>query len=294
MDLITATVRDGTVRADSNARVPWWSFTKTVLASAALALVALGRVPLDETLSGKPFTLRQLLQHRAGLPEYGSLPAYHEAVAGGERPWPVGEMLQRVRADTLLFEPGKSWAYSNVGYFLVRDLIEKAADAPLRQALERLVFAPLGIGDVAVAQEPDELDGTAWGNKRRYHPGWVYHGLAVGSAESAVLFLHRLLAGGLLPAALLDQMCVPHPVGGPVSGRPWTEAGYGLGLMIGQGKPPARYIGHTGGGPGSSSAVFQCVPDHDGSRGRRTAAAFAAFDDPRVVEERAMALAFGG
>lgn len=294
MDLITASIENGDVRTDGNARVPWWSFTKTVLASAALALVAADKATLDQPLRGKPFTLRHLLQHRAGLPDYGSLQAYHEAVAGGEHPWPVEEMLQRATADALLFEPGKGWAYSNIGYLLVRRLIEEAADAPLPRALERLVFAPLGICDVAVTQQPGELDATAWGNKRRYHPGWVYHGLVIGAAESAVLLLHRLLAGGLLPAALLEEMCTPHPVGGAVPGRPWTEVGYGLGLIIGLGMPPARYIGHTGGGPGSTAAVFQHVPEDDESGARCTGAAFAPLDDPRVVEERAMALAFGG
>ncbi len=294
MDLITATVRDGDVRTDSGARVPWWSFSKTVLASAALALVALDRVQLDRRLSGKPFRLRQLLQHRAGLPDYGSLRAYHEAVAAGERPWPVDDMLRRVRADTLLYEPGDSWAYSNVGYLLVRELIEQAADAPLRQTLERLVFAPLGVRDVTVAEEPNDLDATGWGNERGYHPGSVYHGLLIGSAESAVLFLHRLLAGQLLPEGLLAMMCMPHPVGGPVHGRPWTSASYGMGLMIGLGKPAGRYIGHTGGGPGSTAAVFLHAAEDGDLRARCTSAAFAPLDEPGVVEERAMALAFEG
>ena len=245
-------------------------------------------------MSGKPFTLRQLLQHRAGLPDYGSLRAYHEDVAGGERPWPVKDMLQRVRADTLLFKPGEGWAYSNVGYLLVRELVEQAADAPLPQALERLVFAPLGIRDVTVAQEPGDLDATAWGNERGYHPGWVYHRLLIGSAEGAVLFLHRLLAGQLLPDGLLQMMCMPHPLGGPVPGRPWITAGYGMGLMIGLGKPAGRYIGHTGGGPGSTAAVFQHAPEDGDLQARCTCAAFAPLDDPAVVEERAMALAFEG
>ena len=53
--------------------VPWWSFTKTVLAAAALALVRDGRLALDEPLPGRPYTLRQLLQHRAGLTDYGRM-----------------------------------------------------------------------------------------------------------------------------------------------------------------------------------------------------------------------------
>ncbi len=289
--LITAVARDAGVSADSVATVPWWSYTKTVLAAAALVLVRQERLRLDELLPGKPFTLRHLLQHRAGLPDYGSLPGYHAAVAASETPWPAGEMLRRAGADGLIFPPGEGWGYSNIGYFLVRELIEHAVGAPLGLSLDKLVLAPLGIANAAIACEPADLDTTAWGNKGRYHPGWVYHGLLIGPAGSAALLLHRLLSGGLLPAFLLDAMCSPHPVGGPVAGRPWQSAGYGLGLMSGFGRPPGRYVGHTGGGPGSSAAVYQEMSNGENGRPRCTAATFGHVDDLAVVEECAFTLA---
>ena len=286
---ITAVV-DGTgLRAEAETPVPWWSYGKTVLASAALVLVAQGRVHLDGPVHGEPFTLRQLLGHRAGLRCYGGLRAYHEAVAAGEQPWDVKEMLRRVDAGTLAYEPGHGWGYSNVGYLMVRDLIETAADMTLGSALDWLAFAPLGISGVAVARELADLDATAWGNTRRYHPGWVYHGLLVGPPGAAALFLHRLLAGHLLPPDLLAAMLDAYPVGGAVPGRPWTAAGYGLGLMIGQREPPGEYVGHTGGGPGSTSAVYQFAGAPP--EARRTAASFAPVDDPAVVEARALAVA---
>jgi len=123
------------VEGFESALAPWWSFTKTVLAAAALVLVADGRLSLDALVHGRPFTLRHLLQHRAGLPEYGWLTAYNEAVANCETPWTRGELLRRVQADKLVFEPGQGWAYSNVGYMLVRELIENAACENLSAAL---------------------------------------------------------------------------------------------------------------------------------------------------------------
>lgn len=174
MQLITAFVQEDSVNTDADTPVPWWSYAKPVLAGAALSLVAAGRLQLDAPVRGKPFTLRQLLQHRAGLRCYGGLRAYHDAVAAGDAPWPVEDMLRRVDADTLAYEPGHGWGYSNVGYLLVRTLIEEASGAALSPALERLVFEPLGISGVTVAREPTDLDATAWGNARRYHPEWVY------------------------------------------------------------------------------------------------------------------------
>jgi CubicO group peptidase (beta-lactamase class C family) len=292
--LITALVQDDSVYADADTPAPWWSYAKSVLATAALVLVAEGHLQLDAAVRGKPFTLRHLLQHRAGLHCYGALPAYHAAAAAGEHPWPVEEMLRRVDADTFAYEPGHGWAYSNVGYFLVRNLIEGKAGMPLGPALERLVFGPLGISGVTVAREPADLDASAWGNTRRYHPNWVYHGLLIGTPSAAVLFLHRLLAGNLLPPDLLIAMQDGHAVGGAIPGRPWKTVNYGLGLAIGQGEPSGDYVGHTGGGPGSTSAVYQRTEGTTGAHVRCTAAAFAPVDNPGMVEARAMELAAHG
>ena len=287
--IITAVVEDGAEVGETDpAPVPWWSFTKTALAAAALALVAENRLSLDAPAGGRPFTLRQLLQHRAGLPEYGRLAAYHQAVAAGEPPWTRGRLLQQVGADKLLFQPGQGWAYSNVGYLLVRELVEEMTGQDLGAALGGLVFGPLGITGVRVAREPADLEDTAWGNGAGYHPGWVYHGLLVGPARSAAFLLHRLLGGGLLPPPLLREMLNARPVGGPVPGRPWRTGRYGLGLMAGIGDTGATFVGHTGGGPGSTAAVYQCR-----SRPGRTAAAFVPAEEPAVAERRAMELAQG-
>lgn len=291
--VISAVVHDGMVSADTDTPVPWWSFAKTVLACAALRLVAAGRLQLDEPVRSKTFTLRQLLQHRAGLRCYGGLQAYHAAVAAAEPAWPVEEMLRRVDADALAYAPGQGWGYSNVGYFLVRRLIEDEAGVPLGAALERLVFGPLGIGGVIVADSLSDLDATAWGNERGYDARWVYHGLLIGPAGAAATFLHRLLAGGLLPAGILRAMLDGFPVGGAVPGRPWQTARYGLGVMVGEGVPPGLYVGHSGGGPGSTSAVYRLAATAGDGRSLPVGAAFAPIEAPGMVEARAMALASG-
>src|SRR5262249_56978940 len=118
-----------TIPARRSLPVPWWSLTKTAIAAAALALVGDGRLALDEPLDSRPYTLRQLLQHTAGLPEYGALAAYHEAVSRRDAPWSVEELLRRVVAERLLFAPGRGWTYSNVGYLFLRRLIHD----PLRK-----------------------------------------------------------------------------------------------------------------------------------------------------------------
>ena len=136
---------DGVVDCARQSRVPWWSFTKTALATAALILVAQERLRLDEPFDGRPYTLRQLLQHRAGVPDYGGLPSYHVAVQRGEKPWDVGQLLDRVGAERLDFEPGHGWRYSNVGYFFIRRKIEEITGHDIGSALRDFVFDALGL-----------------------------------------------------------------------------------------------------------------------------------------------------
>lgn len=232
--------------------VPWWSFTKTVLSATALTLVRDGLVGLDDAVPEGPFTLRQLLRHEAGLADYGELPEYHAAVARHEAPWPADEMLQRLDASRLRYEPGAGWRYSNVGYLYVGRLIERVTGLALQDALAQRALAPLGVAGVRVASTKADAAPA-------YHPGWVYHGLLVGPLSGAALFLDRLLAGQLLPDALLREMQTARQLGGPIPGRPWTSAGYGLGLMQGTVDAGFTVGGHTGVGPGSVVAVYRCA-----------------------------------
>ena len=288
--MLTAIVEEGVVQAETAPHpVPWWSFSKTVLAAAALHLVAQGHLPLDRPLSGREYTLRHLLQHRAGLPDYGGWQAYHQAVADGEPPWPVAEVRRRMDADSSHYPPGSGWRYSNIGYLEVRQVIEAVTGSSLAQALQQLVFAPLGLTEdgVGLARVPADLADTAWGNAQAYHPGWVYHGLVVGPAAAAASLLAQLMGGALLPSALLAAMCERYPLPGPVRG--WQQPGYGLGLMIDAASTAGSAYGHTGQGPGSSAAVYH-FPDRDPPR---TVAVFAAVADEGRVEEMARRLAVG-
>ena len=278
---------EGVVDYAHQSCVPWWSFTKTALATAALQLVAQERFRLDDSFDGRPFTLRQLLQHRAGVPDYGGLPSYHAAIQRGEKPWDVGQLLDRVGADRLDFEPGHGWRYSNVGYFFIRRKIEETTGHDIGSALRHLVFDALGLESVHVVTTASDLANTAWDNLGGYDPGWVYHGLLAGTANDAVRFLHKLMLGDVLPRQLLTEMTTCVPLGGPLPGRPWERTGYGLGLMIGQMASAGATFGHSGAGPGSVSAVYH----FSGLTTPCTVAAFAQADDEGVAEYEVARLA---
>ncbi len=275
--------------------VPWWSFTKTLIAAAVLRLAEVGRLDLDRPLEPHPFTTRQLLCHRSGLGDYGPLDSYQAAVAASGEPWSDATLLGHVPLDQLLFTPGTGFAYSNVGYLLLRRRLEGWHGAGLDVVLAEQVLEPLGLRRSRLARSPADMARTAFTDGHGYHPGWAFHGIVVGPAAEAALALHRLLSGDLLDPASRSAMLAALPVGGPLPGRPWRQTGYGLGLMIGvmraRGVPvPLQVFGHSAGGPGSVGAVYH-APLVDGCR---TVAVFRPGSDEGVVEHLAAQVLAGG
>jgi CubicO group peptidase (beta-lactamase class C family) len=270
--------------AFAGAILPWWSFTKTVTAACAFKLAEQGRLDLDAPLAGKPFTLRQLLAHRAGVRDYGGIAAYHAAVARGDTPWPVEELLARARSDELLFPPGQGWSYSNIGYLFVSQAIERATDSSLRSALQEIAFAPLGI-QAAVVHRREDMQRVLWPQLHRYDPNWVYHGLILGTAIDAARFLDRLFTTEFLSEASRNAMLDSIPLPFAVTGRPFRKPTVGTGLMMDPEGPLGPWYGHTGGGPYSSSAVYRFPALN------RTVAAFADHEDSGTIERTVLDLA---
>lgn len=273
----------------STALFPWWSFTKTVLAIVALRLVEEGRLSLDSPRPGKSFTLRQLLTHRAGVPDYGGIEAYHQAVAKREDAWSRVFLLETAGADQLLFAPGAGWAYSNIGYVFVGDAIVEASGLPLAQALRRFVLDPLDLVGTRLATERADFRRIFWPSLASYDPRWVYHGCLIGPPIEAARLLHALFHGKLLPLELVASMYARFtPLGDPPAGRPGTEIGYGMGLMLGKMGRAGRVFGHSGTGPGSVNTICH-FPDLSPAL---TVAVFADGEDQGIVEREALSIAF--
>ena len=266
---------------------PWWSFTKCALAICALRLSEEGFINLEECRPGKPYTLRQLLQHRAGVPEYGKLDSYHEAVARHDTPWSRAKLLEEVQADQLDFEPGTSWSYSNVGYLFVRDAIEQATGIELGTALKQFITDPLELRSVRLAMSSSDFDSVYCGTSEPYDPGWVYHGCLLGTTPDAARLLDALLHRRLLQPATLQLMLETYHLGGPIPGRPRIDCGYGLGLMSGRFGEVGRAIGHSGTGPFCANAVYY-FPD---VANPAVIASFTFGNDEGVAELEAVRLA---
>ena len=228
---------------------------QTALSIALLRLSEGGRIDLDKAVEGKPFTPTQLLRHEAGLPDYGSLAAYHVDVESGRPPWTVDVLREATEADRLRYEPGQGWADPNIGYWQVARLIERASDRPLADALADLVFVPAELSTARLASAPADLASVSMGDATGYHPGWVYHGLIVGTAMDAARLLRRLLQGTLLEGNTLSRMLEGRPLPQFCTER-YPDPAYAMGLMLRATNPLDHPIGHSGGGPGSEIAVY--------------------------------------
>lgn len=272
-----------------------YSVTKTLIASLVLLLVERGQVALDAAFQAflpaidlpQPVSVRQLLNHTGGIPDYGGLPAYYAAIkAHPAQPWTDAEFLSATLPGGLAFPPGRGWGYSNIGYLLLRRLVERAFDAPLGAALHEYIFNPLGLENSFAAQSLDDArqltpgysrffatgDGMA-DMRERYHPGWVSHGVVISTALDMARAMDSLLAGGLLSAA--SRAAMLQAVDVPVQHPFFRQPGYGLGLMIDQGSRYGILAGHGGGGPGYAAGALH-VPDAGGRR--ITCAALANTD----------------
>ena len=240
--------RAGTPVAGPDPIRPFWSITKAAIAACALRLAGRGEVALDAD-PGQGRTLRRLLGHRAGIGDYGGMPDYHAAVAAGASPWSRAELFARLPAPAPA--PAKAgWAYSNPGYLLAREVLERATGRDIATLLHQEILAPLGLGRTRLAARRE----VAW---LAYDFGWAFPGTLIGPVSEAAALMAGILDGPLLDMAARAEMRDAHPLGGPIPGRPWGTTGYGLGLMIGTTRDGIAMTGHSGAGPGGCCAVYQ-------------------------------------
>jgi CubicO group peptidase (beta-lactamase class C family) len=129
------------------------SVAKQFTATALLLLEHEGRLSLTDKLSthvndlpdwAGDVALGQLMRHTSGIPEYFVL--LQEQSISMETKSTREDALKSLRkVDTLNFEPGSTWEYSNSNYLLLGLVIEAVTDAPLGDHLDQVLFRPLDL-----------------------------------------------------------------------------------------------------------------------------------------------------
>ena len=181
----------GTARPGSGRRMRIASLTKALTAATAYALIAEGRLSLDSTvgevLPSQPaawhaVTLRQLLSHTGGVPDFARSPLFARAVATHPRRPPApATLVGYVAREPLDFAPGSKYRYTNSGPILTGLMIEAVSGEPYGQLLGQRVLVPMGLGatelPLTAAVPAPTLRGYAWGDG---HPVDVTTAVAFG------------------------------------------------------------------------------------------------------------------
>ena len=138
-----------------NDRMRLASTSKAFSGAVALSLVSKGKLSLNDTigewLPGLPdawheITLRQLLNHTSGLPNFTEDPDFLAALeASPKNAPPPRKLLSFVEDEPLNFEPGTQYEYSNTDNVTVGLMVQAATGKIYEKQLQEQVFGPLGL-----------------------------------------------------------------------------------------------------------------------------------------------------
>lgn len=268
------------------------SLTKQFTATAIMLLVQDGKIAVDDPIcsyvDGLPetwraITLRHLLTHTSGLKDYltEAEDAPGSSVKSHEETTPE-KNVRSISGFPLDFAPGERYAYSNSNYLLLSMVVHRVSGLPYDQFLAERVFKPLQMTTTRLTSSQDLIPdraagytwtGTQWRNSAALNPTLWDNG--DGGILSTVLDLAKwdaaLYQNTILTEASKRQMWTPLHLNDGQAGS------YGFGWGIGEQKGH-RLLWHTGGRPGTSTAIARYVDD------RLTVIVLADQDNSRCID----------
>jgi D-alanyl-D-alanine carboxypeptidase len=141
------------MRARDHMRIA--SAAKAFSGAVALSLVSEDKLSLQDTIGERlpelpkawwEVTLRQLLNHTSGIPDFSLEPDFQKALlASLTKAPPPEELLSFVEDEDLLFDPGSEYHYSNSDNIVVALMAEAATGKSYEELLRELVYKPLGL-----------------------------------------------------------------------------------------------------------------------------------------------------
>lgn len=271
------------IEANTNFRLA--SFTKQFTAMCIMLLVHDGKLHYDDHLTdifpefpayGKPITIRNLLNHTSGLPDYEDLltaqypntpddqiPQIHDAG--------VLKLLEQQAAGK--FPPGSKWEYSNSGYVVLGLIVEKVSGKPFAQFLHDRIFAPLHMTNtLAYEKGKNEVPHRAYGHTKEKDSwresdqsstsatlgdGGIYTSLNDLEKWDQALREHTLLSQAEMQPALTPV----EPTGGPAKNPDGSPLRYGFGWFLDPYKGHRR-MWHDGETMGFRTTIQRFTEDH--------------------------------
>ncbi|MGC1131017.1 MAG: serine hydrolase domain-containing protein, partial [Candidatus Acidiferrales bacterium] len=131
------------------------SVGKQFTATAVMMLVEEGKVGLDDKITKyfpdvpvawQEITVRNLLSHTSGIPDYtGEDKSGNEHAIDFRKDYTEDDLLKKAESLPMLFKPGEKWSYSNTGYVVLGILIHRVTGEFYGDFLQQRIFKPLGM-----------------------------------------------------------------------------------------------------------------------------------------------------
>jgi len=197
--------RKNKIPADPQALFKIGSISKLYVAVAITKLVNDKRLSLDKTLAdyfpelegriehADKITLRLMVQHRSGIPNYTDYPGYWENPPNSSE-----ETLELALDLPANFEPDKDYGYSNTNYLLLRELIGKVVGYSQQQYIKEEILIPLELNNTFFSLKEVDIDDVMSGYYVGYEPDLktVEQGM-LATAEDVGIFLRALNEGSV-------------------------------------------------------------------------------------------------
>lgn len=204
--------REQKIPADPHALFKIASISKLYIAAAAAKLVSNHQLSLDKSLAdylpemkskienADTITLKMMLQHRSGIPDYIDLPNF----PWKDLPKDNSQFVQLVLDKPADFKPDSRYSYSNTNYVLIGMILDKALGYSHQQYIKNKILDPFGLGNTYSVLKEVNLEDVASGYYIGYEldvkpadfiaPG----GSMLATAQDVGIFLRALNNGSLL------------------------------------------------------------------------------------------------
>jgi CubicO group peptidase (beta-lactamase class C family) len=231
--------------ADAATEMRIGSITKQFTAAAIMKLHEQGKIGLDDSLAkflpdfdteGHTVTIRQLLTHTSGIPNYTAQPGFFAK----EAPLDLTDeqLLATIKGVPFEFEPGTKWAYSNTNFYLLGMIVAKLGGMPYADYMQRTFFGPLSLTHTRYGATapvvPERAQGYSYDFAGKKHVNAAPLSMNVPGAAGALISTagdllrwQMALTGGraISPASYRDMIDSAVPTG-------QGDAKYGFGLEI--------------------------------------------------------------
>ena len=256
------------------------SVSKQFTSMCVMMLQEKGKLMYDDQLEnyipGLPYpkiTIRHLLNHTSGLPDYQEIMNEHwdkSKVAGNAD---IIEYLKQYHPAKLA-EPGEKYEYSNTGYVLLASVVEKASGKDFVQMCREQIFQPVGMTstDIRSLEEKAAIKNFALGHmyvpeKKRYiradsfpssnYTIWLGNRKGPGRISSTTSDLLKwdraLYTESLIHKTSLEQAFTPARLNND------STSNYGFGWVLKSHPALGKVVYHTGGNPGYTTIIIRYI-----------------------------------